>query len=54
MMKKKPFKIGFSKGIILPSDFCKQLNIKLGTELELRLENDEILIRPIRSDANAC
>lgn len=47
MIKKKAIKLSTSKAVILPYSFCQQLNIEIGTELELRLENNEILIRPL-------
>ncbi|GIP34079.1 AbrB/MazE/SpoVT family DNA-binding domain-containing protein [Paenibacillus sp. J2TS4] len=41
-------KWGNSLGIRIPGSFAEQLNINVGSEVELLLRNTEMIIRPIR------
>ena len=41
-------KWGNSQGVIIPKNFCDQLEIKVGDVLNVDIKDDEIVIRPER------
>ena len=47
-MKATIIAIGNSKGLILPATLLRKLNITDKTKINISLENDEIILKPIR------
>ncbi|WP_238925517.1 AbrB/MazE/SpoVT family DNA-binding domain-containing protein [Vibrio sp. S11_S32] len=48
-MKTKIRTIGNSRGCIIPSSFIRQLDLKDGSEVDVRLDGNKITITPIVS-----
>lgn len=47
-MKANIIAIGNSKGLIIPAALLRKLNITEKTQIDISLENDEIILKPIR------
>ncbi len=47
MLKKKITTLGNSAAIVLPKDILKLLHLKAGDEIEMKVEDNSIILRPL-------
>ena len=53
-MTAKISKWGNSQGLRVPKDVMEQLHLNIGDDVELKIENNKVIIEPVKKEKHKC